>query len=189
MFLVWQSKGRTCQRSSLQCYHLKVQQTEPQPLLCPYACLPVTSPLLFQSECPLPSSRLLSPTVTRSEPLPLWWPKLLVREELPGRQSQDRPLMRTPVLASTSDTQQSLLKSLGFTFTHPSTRIMHAYSIIKGGWSRFTVQKNSLNVHYLPLMILTKAFEFCFCLVLKMRWSSATPKKKMSKKTSDKKSP
>lgn len=74
--IIWQSKGRACQGNSSCRWHLKGQGTEPQPLVCPHACLSVTSPPL-PGGCPQPSSRLLSPAVIPSELPPFDEPGLL----------------------------------------------------------------------------------------------------------------
>lgn len=96
------------------------------------------SPPLLLSVCHRsPSSKRVSRAliwfaILRRHPLwaaPLWWPGPLVREELPGGQSQDRPLMRTPTLASTSDKQWYFEEPLLYMYSHT-----HVSSILR--WRR-----------------------------------------------------
>lgn len=95
---------------------------------------PTPSPPLLPSVCHRsPSSERVSPAlvwfaIIRHCPLwaaPLWWSGPLVREELPGGQSQDRPLMRTPTLASTSD-KRWCFEDLGlYIYSHMHTCFQH----------------------------------------------------------------
>lgn len=99
---------------------------------------PPSRPSVCHQFPPLPSGSppaLVWTAIAHRCPLwavPLWWPRLLVREELPGRQSEDRPLMRTPSLASTSDMQRRPLMKQGLTCTHLSTHTLtRASSILR----------------------------------------------------------
>lgn len=144
----------------------KVSKLNPQPLARPHACLSVTIPP-FPGGCPRPSSRPPPPPVIPSEPPPLWWPRPLVREELPGRHSEDSPLMRTPTLASTADMQGGPLKSRGLTCTHPSTQT-HTHTCcstcFQGIWRNEedwgAYRSPSFDCVSSSLMVLMKAFEF-----------------------------
>lgn len=134
---------------------LKGQRSKPQLLVCPHACLSVTSP---------PPSRRVSPAlvstaIPRRQPLctaPLLMTQPLVRVELPGRQSEDSPLMRTPTLASTADMQGGL-----WTCTHPCTHTCNITRALRvAGAGRVKTTPSSWLCF--SLMVLMKAFEFLY---------------------------
>lgn len=127
MALIWHSKGKACHGNSSCHWHLKGQPAEPRPKPQPNACRFVISSRFFQTRVPCPGLGWLFYSSFPLNP---------VRVKLPGRQTKDSPLMRTPTLASFTDMWRVRLKRLGLTRIIPSKtqRQNHAYICFQSSW-------------------------------------------------------